>query len=152
MYNPDVYGEEKCNSAKYACYNVLLGMLKMFAPVLPHITEEIYMDYFAKFENAKSIHTTQYLVLDEKFDEDIIANGDKLVELVSRVRQYKSENKASLKAEIAEITITSKITDFFKQAEPDLVGVCSIKKMNYKDGEYDVELGKIIQPPVDVQN
>lgn len=152
LYNPDVYGEEKCNSAKYACYNVLLGMLKMFAPVLPHITEEIYMDYFAKFENAKSIHATQYLVLDEKFDEDIIANGDKLVELVSRVRQYKSENKASLKAEIEEVTITSNITDFFKQAEPDLVGVCSIKKMNYKDGEYDVELGEIIQPPVEPQN
>ena len=29
LYNPDVYGEKECESAKYDCYYTLLGILKM---------------------------------------------------------------------------------------------------------------------------
>ena len=47
LYKPEVYGEDAKASAQWACYNVLLGMLKMFAITLPHITEEIYQAYFA---------------------------------------------------------------------------------------------------------
>ena len=31
LYNPDVYGEKATESAKYACYHILLGLLKMFS-------------------------------------------------------------------------------------------------------------------------
>ena len=149
LYNPDVYGKEKCESAKYACYYVLLGMLKMFAPVLPHITEEIYQDYYAEKEGKKSLHISGYLNIGTDVDNDIIGDGDKVVDLVSNVRKFKSENNVSLKTFIKDITITSNFTDFLKKAETDIKAVCSINEIKYKDGkEFSVEFGEVINDDV----
>ncbi|MBE5745796.1 MAG: valine--tRNA ligase [Clostridiales bacterium] len=144
LYNPDVYGIDACNSAKYACYYVLLGVLKMFAPILPHITEEIYMDYFKDKENTKSIHVSGYLNLGLEFDKDLIENGNKVVDIVSSIRQYKSENKVSLKTFIEDITITSNITDFIRLAEVDIKAVGSINEIKYNNGEFNIEFGNVI--------
>ncbi len=144
LYNPDVYGEEKCESAKFACYYVLLGMLKMFAPILPHITEEIYMDFYAEKENKKSIHISGYLDLGKDIDMNLIANGDKVMNIVSEIRQFKSENKVSLKTFIKDAVITSNITDFLKQAEIDIKAVSSINELIFKDGDYNLSIGEII--------
>ena len=145
LYNPDVYGQDKCDSAKYACYYVLLGMLKMFAPVLPHITEEIYMDFFAEKENKKSVHVSGYLDLGNVEDASIIQNGDMVVDIVAQIRQFKSVNKVSLKTFIKDVTITSNITEFLKQAETDIKAVCSINQINLHDGkDLDVQIGEII--------
>jgi len=120
-------------------------MLKMFSPVLPHITEEIYMDYFAEKETSKSIHTSQYLSLGEDINYNVIKNGNVVVNIISQVRQFKSENKASLKAEIEEITVTSNLTEFLKLAETDILATCSIRKIYYATGEFDLKIGNIIK-------
>lgn len=145
LYNPDVYGQEKCDSAKYACYHALLGMLKMFSPVLPHITEEIYMDYFAEKEGKKSIHVSGYLDLGSDVDTDLISKGEKIVDVVALVRQFKSTNKVSLKAVINDATIYSNVNDFLKSAEIDIKAVCSINEINYVDSEtFNVEVGSLV--------
>ena len=144
LYNPDVYGQQACDSAKYTCYMVLLGILKMFAPVLPHITEEIYMDFYAEKENQKSIHISGYLNLGENADKQIIENGNQIIEIISLVRQFKSENNVSLKTFIKDICITSNITEFIKQAATDIKAVCSINEINYNNGELNVKIGEII--------
>ena len=144
LYNPDIYGEKACNSAKYTCYYVLLGILKMFSPVLPHITEEIYMNFYAERENQKSIHISNYLNLGEEVDKTLIENGNKIMEIVSLVRQFKSENNVSLKTFIKDITIHSHINDFIKKAEIDLKAVCSINEVKYYDGDFSVEIGEIL--------
>jgi len=145
LYNPDVYGEGACESAKYACYHVLLGMLKMFSPVIPHITEEIYMSYFAELEGKKSIHISGYLDLGNDIDKDLIAKGDKVLDIVALVRQFKSENKVSLKTFIEDITITSEINDFIKLAEVDIKAVSSAYEIKYNDGEFNVVVGKVVE-------
>ncbi len=144
LYNPDIYGEKACNSAKYTCYYVLLGILKMFSPVLPHITEEIYMNFYAERENQKSIHISNYLNLGEEVDKTLIENGNKIMEIVSLVRQFKSENNVSLKTFIKDITIHSHINDFIKKTEIDLKAVCSINEVKYYDGDFSVEIGEIL--------
>ena len=150
LYNPDIYGVEKCESAKYACYHVLLGMLKMFAPILPHITEEIYMDYYAEKENKKSIHVSGYLDMGSDVDSEIIANGDKVVDIVSQVRQFKSENKVSLKTVIKNVTINSNINEFLKLAQEDIKAVCSILEIDYKDSDsLSLEIGEVIPDNVE---
>ena len=144
LYNPDIYGEKQCNSAKYTCYYVLLGILKMFSPVLPHITEEIYMNFYAERENSKSIHISNYLNMGEDANKTLIENGNKVIDILSAVRQFKSENNVSLKTFIKDIKVSSKINNFIKQAEVDLKAVCSINEIDYKDGDFNVEIGEII--------
>lgn len=144
LYNPDVYGEDACESAKYACYYVLLGLLKMFSCVLPHITEEIYMDYYANKENKKSIHISGYLDLGDKYDEKLITQGDEVMKVVADVRQFKSENKISLKTFIKDAHITTHEIEFMKQAEVDLRAVSSINELHFTDGDYSITFGEII--------
>ena len=152
LYNPDIYGREAYESARYASYHVLLGMLKMFSPVLPHITEEIYMNFFADKEDKNSIHISTYLNLGTEFDEQIIENGNYLMQVVSLVRQFKSENKVSLKTFLKSITITSHISDFIKKSEADLKGVNSVHEIIYKEGDFNVEMGEIIPDEITNQN
>ena len=80
-------------------------MLKLLAITMPHITEEIYQDYFRKFEKTESIHLTTLSPISIDKEDKIIENGDMVVDIVSKVRQFKSENKLSLKTEIEDVTI-----------------------------------------------
>ncbi|MBQ3494809.1 MAG: class I tRNA ligase family protein, partial [Clostridia bacterium] len=144
LYNPDVYGKQAQESAQYACYHVLLGMLKMFSNFMPHLTEEIYMDYYAQKEGKKSLHVSGYLNLGEVEDEQLIKNGDEVMNIVSAVRQFKSENKISLKTFIQDITISSKNVEFVKSCEVDIKAVCSINEIKYADGEFAIEFGEIV--------
>jgi valyl-tRNA synthetase len=84
-------------------------MLKMIAPFVPFITEEIYQAYFKDIEGKKSIHVNLW----DSYDEKSVNNkadklGDKAVEIISYVRKYKSENNMSLKTEISKLIIDSK--------------------------------------------
>lgn len=146
LYNPDVFGLKGQQSGQRACYLVLLGMLKMFSPFLPHITEEIYQAYYAKKENQPSIHVSSYLNLGEVDDKTLLDKGEVLTEIVSDIRGYKSENKISLKTVISslEITLPAQQLDFVKACEQDLKGVGSINQIIYKEGDYNLVFGEIV--------
>lgn len=147
LYNPDVYGKKQAESGQMACYLVLLGMLKMFAVFMPHITEEIYQAYYAEREKQPSIHISSYLNLGEVTDKALLKNGEVLTQIVSDIRGYKSENKISLKVAISslEITLPQEQIEFIEQNEQDLKGVGSINEITYKVGEYNLKFGEIVQ-------
>jgi valyl-tRNA synthetase len=105
LYNPD-RGEEAKRSAQYTLYVSLLALLKMMAPIQPHITEEIYHAYFADKENCKSIHISKWPELDEAMiDTEAEEIGDKAVDVISAVRKYKTLNKKALNATVSRILL-----------------------------------------------
>lgn len=144
LYKPEVYGEDAKKSAQWACYNVLLGMLKLFAITMPHITEEIYQNYFRQFEKEISIHLTTLAPIVVEEETNIIENGDKVVEIVARVRQFKGENKISLKTALTDITIKDNDLNFVKECEGDIKAVSSAQEIKYEKGDFDVVIGKAI--------
>ena len=145
LYKPEVYGEDAKKSAQWACYNVLLGMLKLFAITMPHVNEEIYQDYFAQFEKTKSIHLCELKPLELDEEANIIENGDMVVDIVSRIRQFKSENKLSLKTEIESIKITNPELEFISSCEADIKAVQSVHNVEYANAEFNVEIGNVIE-------
>jgi len=91
-------GEGKI-SAQYTLYKSLLTILKLIAPIMPFITEEIYQEYFKKTEKVKSIHISEWPEADkikDSSDFDIIVNN------LSFVRQEKSKNKLPLNHPVKE--------------------------------------------------
>ena len=64
--------EKEKASARFTLYNVLLSLLKMFSPITPFITEEIYQEHFKKNEKFKSIHISSW---PEKFKIKIRKRG-----------------------------------------------------------------------------
>jgi len=104
VYNPDT--PKKLQSAQFTLYTSLLSILKLYAPFMPFITEEIYQMYFRKFEKDKSIHLTLLPKLDKKlYFPKVAKNFELVIDAISQIRKYKSEHKLPMNAEIEEITI-----------------------------------------------
>ncbi|MBI2666548.1 class I tRNA ligase family protein [Candidatus Woesearchaeota archaeon] len=55
LYNAQTRGVDARKSAQYVAYQSLLSVLKIVAPLMPHITEEIYQLYFAAKRRNKKI-------------------------------------------------------------------------------------------------
>jgi valyl-tRNA synthetase len=136
MYEPGKYPEGD-SGAKYTLYTALLSLLKLFAPIMPHVTEEVYQHHFAEHEKKESIHVSEWPKYDSKLiDEKAEKIVDALIPIISYVRTYKNKNQMSLKTELAEIVIEcpKDIEEGFKQMERDILGVTKAKKMTFGKG------------------
>ena len=96
-----VYSEEgnKRKSAQYVLYRILFAILKMFAPIMPFITEEIYQEHFRGFEKEKSIHVSGWPKKVDGFKESIVNDFDFFVDLLNKVRTEKTRMQKSMNAD-----------------------------------------------------
>jgi valyl-tRNA synthetase len=142
LYNPDVRGEEARNSARFCLYYGLLSQLKMFAPIMPFITEELYGMYYAKKEGLKSIHNSKWPEWKESlFDKEADSVGDTLVEILAIVRKFKSDNNIALNVPVKKLTVISDVKKLDK-AFDDLKAVTKAEDIELKKGEFKVEVIK----------
>jgi valyl-tRNA synthetase len=113
--------------ARYALYEVLLTMLKLFAPILPYVTEKIYRHVFMQSEKKDSIHLSSWPTPDDTLEDDWIENvGEALIEAITAVRRYKTEHGLALGAELARLQLA---TQDPKLAEALRGGIADIKSI-----------------------
>ena len=139
LYNPEIYGVEARQSAQSTLYTGFLSVLKLFAPIMPFITEEVYNLYFKENEGDISIHNSSWPVFDETMiDEVAIRSGDIVVDLVGVVRKYKSENNLSLKEELSTLTIKCSDDDkvLIESVIDDIKSTTKVKEIVF--GETDM--------------
>jgi valyl-tRNA synthetase len=120
-----VYGEEgnEKDSALYTLYISFFTLLKLFAPLIPFITEEIYQNHYKKYEKENSIHISSWpeeIKIENKKNDDEVY--DSLLKIISLVRQKKSEAKVSMKTPII-LTIEKKDSKLLKELLGDLKAV-----------------------------
>ncbi|MFH1642653.1 MAG: valine--tRNA ligase [Nanoarchaeota archaeon] len=140
LYNPDKRGKNARYSAQYGLYTSLLSILKMMAPVMPHITEEIYQLFFNKIENKTSIHISSWPE-PFKIDEESDKAGELVVYTVQKARQSKSEQNLSLKTPLKSIFIEGKISkDAFDSIKDDLMGATKTENISYDNLDKDSEI------------
>jgi valyl-tRNA synthetase len=115
------------DGARYTLYHVLLGVLKLFAPLLPHVTEEIYQGLFRETEGAGSIHIAVWPNVDGRLlDETAQRVGGMLVEIATSVRRYKSERSLKLSLELARLQLAvedAQTGGALQEAASDLMSV-----------------------------
>lgn len=146
LYNPDLYGEDAKKSAQKATYDSMLQLLKMGSVYLPHVTEEIYQDFFRDKEKQTSIHIMDMDDFQYEANQEIIENGNAVVDAISQVRKYKSENNLSLRSPIkfAKISVPEDKRDFFEKALLDVKNTTTVQDFEIENnselGVSDIEV------------
>ncbi|HUS94953.1 MAG TPA: valine--tRNA ligase [Patescibacteria group bacterium] len=113
--------------AKYALYHAQLTTIKLLAPFLPHITEEIYLELYATTKTNASIHRSSWPVVDPRLaDAESSLAGEVLVQIATAVRRYKSKAGIPLGTGMKGICLATdniKLANQLKSAESDILSV-----------------------------
>lgn len=127
-------------SAQYTLYEAFLTLLKLFAPIMPHITEELYQQHFKKYEKNKSIHVSKWPKFNKQFiNNKIEKKGDMALEIIGEVRKAKARAQKSLKTEII-LTIEKETLQKLKPLLEDLKAVTAAREIKEgKKGEFDIK-------------
>lgn len=131
---PELHGENNRKSGQQALYNSLYGTVKMFAPFIPHVTEEIYQQFFKKYEKKESVHLTNWKEENIGYkDSKLESLGNDLLYVLSQIRKYKTENRLSYSALIEEVTIkgSKELIDFLRTAEKDILALANSKTIKF---------------------
>jgi len=130
LYNPDKRGEEEKKSAQYTLYYLLNGILKLFAPIMPFITEELYLASFADIEKVESIHVSKWPKYDKKLDDPISEKiWDNFIAVLTEVRQTKAKYSKSLKTEI-DLVLKKEDESLLRSSIEDLKAVTCAKSVD----------------------
>ncbi|MFM8944764.1 MAG: valine--tRNA ligase [Actinomycetota bacterium] len=125
-------GDAAATSAVTALRTALVVLLRLFAPFLPYVTEEVW-----SWWREGSVHRQPWPAEDE-----VAADGDPLVyagaaEVLTAVRREKALAKRSLRAPVrrAEVRGDAARLGALRQVERDLVGAGAIETLATADGE-----------------
>jgi valyl-tRNA synthetase len=91
-------------AVRFTLYTVCLGIMKLLAPLLPHVTEEVYQENFVRLDKAKSIHVSKWPI-STIWDDSSERKGELARDVIAAVRNWKSEGKMALNQEISSIEV-----------------------------------------------
>ena len=121
-------------SAQYVLHYSMLTLLKLFAPIMPFITEEIYQEYYKKTEGDKSIHLSEWPKAEKIVKSEEL---DVFMSILTKVRYEKSKAQKSMKAEII-LTLDKQAHKEIVDLLDDMKDVCCAKEIR-EGKEFGVE-------------
>lgn len=143
LWKPEEAGIEETKKARQALYSVLYASMKGLAPFMPFITEEVYQNFYSKFEEEKSIHLTDWPKTHiEDISENIIESGNQFIAIVSAVRKFKSEKQVSMKTNLKYLKIQccDKTKEFIENSIKDLKSVTGANTIEFvKSAKIDTD-------------
>ncbi len=124
--------EKLQKSAATTTLVILSEILKLFAPIIPFSTEEIWSELF---DEENSIHKIGNFAKTINIQTETTELGDYMLDVIEKVRKYKAEKQLSIRAEIKQLSLPN----LPKQIELDLLSV-----INAFDAEIIIDEFKIV--------
>ncbi|MDE5059143.1 class I tRNA ligase family protein, partial [Wolbachia endosymbiont of Drosophila baimaii] len=140
----DKVNSEANLSAKQSLAYVLNIILRLFAPFLPYITEEIYhLLYSYNSVHNKSNWPSKEELIYDKYSEEM---GDNCVRILNIIRKIKADNNVSVKHLIKKLVIKADLREdkLNQSAQDDLQAVCNAETIEWMQFELETEDGKYI--------
>ena len=117
--NPDattplVYSAKEQQSALYTIYHCLETILRLFAPFVPHVTEDIYSHIFdERYGKTGSVHARGMWPKDKDYPYESAAelSGMASVDVLNVIRKAKSEANVSIKFPVKRVEVFAKTKD-----------------------------------------
>jgi len=132
-------GEESANSAKAALGITIHSLLKLFAPFVPFVSEEVW-----SWWQKGSVHNEAWPKPEEITSNKAISieNLDLVTKVLAEIRKAKTEKQLSMKADVLELVIEAKSEEIeiLKKSEKDLIAAGIIKNLKYKNQANDLKL------------
>jgi valyl-tRNA synthetase len=113
-------------AAQYTLYTALYTVLRLFAPIMVHITEELYHEVFMPVEKHRSIHVAPWPP-GTYMDEEALRLGNRALLVIEEARRWKSENNLSMATSMDSIVAPRELEPF----EADLKSVTRALKVIY---------------------
>lgn len=132
-------GEESANSAKAALGITIHTLLKLFAPFVPFVSEEVW----SWWQKGSVHHQSWPKPAEITTNKEIkIENLELVTKVLAEIRKAKTEKQLSMKAEVLELEISaqSEQIEILKKSEKDLIAAGNIKKLKYSDKSDEVKL------------
>ncbi|RLI07225.1 valine--tRNA ligase, partial [Candidatus Bathyarchaeota archaeon] len=127
LYGP---GGPDREAARFTLYTALYCVIRLLAPICPHITEEIYQRLFRPHEGHKSIHISPWPRPPHGFpDEEAEEAGDLVIDLIRAVRREKARRRIPLNARLAKVVVyagSEERAELLRACEEDIKGTCKI--------------------------
>jgi len=131
------YGEGPAASSAHAALQLALGVyLRLFAPFLPFVTEEVW-----SWWREGTVHRSPWPVPREL---EGCVGAARVAEVAGRVlgevRRAKSAAKVSMRAEVSRVGVVAPAAELelARQAEPDLRAAAVAASIDYSEGEFSV--------------
>jgi valyl-tRNA synthetase len=106
LWNPEQYTAGNVAAARMTMYNVFFDVVKLFAPFIPYITEEIYDCLYKASHGARSIHLVSWPDMDAaRIDEKAELRTELLVSILKGVRKRKTELQIHQNHRISKVVI-----------------------------------------------
>jgi len=132
-------GEESANSAKAALGITIHTLLKLFAPFVPFVSEEVW----SWWQKGSVHHQSWPKPAEITTNKEIkIENLELVTKVLAEIRKAKTEKQLSMKAEVLELEISaqSEQIEILKKSEKDLIAAGNIKKLKYSDKSDELKL------------
>jgi valyl-tRNA synthetase len=138
LYRAETYGEAQKHAAQHALYEALYTVLQLLAPVIPHVTEEIYQALYAEAKGCASLQVSPWPTGQAWVDEAAEKRGDVIIGLISAVRREKAEKHLSLNTQIKKLTVCTEdkeVADAIKSGSGDIIGACKVSNLEVNVGK-----------------
>ncbi|HET7770451.1 MAG TPA: valine--tRNA ligase [Chloroflexota bacterium] len=133
-------------AAQYTLYHAVLAVLKLLAPFMPHITEEIYTQGFATADGASSVHVAKWPVAHAAWpDAEADKVGEALLAIAEGARRWKADRKLSVAVPLASLSITcpAALHPALEACLPDVKSVTKAQTIALRAGD---EIALEIEP------
>ncbi|MEU8395893.1 valine--tRNA ligase [Nonomuraea sp. NPDC048892] len=115
-------------SAHAALRQALDVLLRLFAPFLPFVTEEVW-----SWWRDGSVHHASWPVAERGTGDPAVLSVAS--EVLGQVRKAKSEAKQSMRAEVSRLTVWAPEAELVRQAQDDLCAAGNVEEFVLEEGE-----------------
>ncbi|MFW9881515.1 MAG: class I tRNA ligase family protein, partial [Candidatus Thorarchaeota archaeon] len=127
-------------------FHIGLGITKLLAPLLPHITEEVYQQFYLDLEGCKSVHQSNWPKIEFKDDQGE-ANGEIIKNVIRQIRHWKSEQGIPLNSDLNYVGIITTIHhDVLSNNKEDIIQTIKTKNFEFAQDTETSESIRGIKP------
>ena len=111
-------------------YEVLVGLCKLCAPIIPFTTEEIYQ----KLTGEESVHLEDYPVCNTSFINDALEEKmDLVIELISLGRNAREESKVKVRQPLSNVILDASVKKIVGDIDDLIKEELNVKEIIYID-------------------